>query len=638
MRPQSNIDSNDISSSEEYFTQFLLSFRSPPNNNGSTSPGDNVKHAVIRRERGSDGSFKYRCGKLGPTADLNQILKDISGILSSGLKFDQIVPSAIPLFDSSHGKNDVHNYSKRDIYSLVDANHRLHTAIYMYLPTLLNNVMVDPRLSRKFSVDNFDDVEDDEISVGSGDTASSVPDKFEGLMLEESAEEYELEKSDSGYHDVSYTVLRFLSWKRFLVQSVPLMFLFEIFVSNDLDFRCYLMYNMVPVEQSIYHMFQSMIISELYNTSVFYSVQTVILLEDIFEGDTKEYKYESMLQLFAPVLRFLMVSEEKLIKTMLIPPFSSSMMRQNRNNCGLTWYYGNTYRDREALVVEAMLQRFLRNASPMAVKVNASTNGLASGSAESVWMMDCVETNILIPTMGQFLAHLDEFLNQPIEESSKNEDLDYLEEKSDPFYEVEGESTMEDSVPADTLSNKIRENLERRKNQQLFYRDSVVGDTLKKITSPLDNLFSFQPTNTNNRSVPTNGAVTATNQDPHHGVTISHDKKMLQLLSIVKDILCHSNFPYYPYSTIKSMGEEVVSSNNISVDMAQRVITLLYRHKSLRQFVKPAELAFLSNISYYKYVDLWEVKAAADEIMGARELLTLGRHVYRSPPVEVTSL
>jgi hypothetical protein len=625
-----------VDNSEVHFTQFLLSFRSAPStNNGSTSPpGDLVKHAVIRRDRGIDGKFNYRCGKLGPTGELLQILKEISGILSSGLKFEQIAPSAIPLFDSTDTLNSV-KFSKRDVLSVVDLNKHFHGSLQNYLPTLLNNLIVDPRFNRTLSVGGLDELIHDDDSDASGDTADTAPDRFEGLIAEENIEEYQLENTESGYHEICLTLLRFLCWKKFLLQSLSLLFILEIFAFNDDQLYQLLTQSTSYLDRSIHDVFQTTILPELYNSSVFFSVQTLVELEEVFGDESKEYKYELILQLISPFIKFLNLSEERLIKAMLIPPFSASVMRQNRNNCGLMWYYANSYRDRESLVVEAMLQRFLRSMSPLAVKINANTNGLSGGYADSVWVMDCVETNVLIPTMGQFLAHLDEFLSQPLTESNQDDSEYFEENKVDPFYEVDGEET-ETVSPGETLSEKIRQNLERRKNRQLFYRDSVVGETLKKLTSPLDTLFHFQPTDTSNRNVPVVSSNSVfTNYESHTG-PVTHDKKMLQLLSIVKDILCNSDFPYYPYSTSKSLTDEALGSNNISVDMAQRVITLLYRHKSLRQFIKPADLAFLPSISYYKYVDLWEVKAISEENTG-RELVTLGRHVYRTLPIEVSA-
>ena len=80
LRPNFEKSAAAISSgNEEYFNQFLLSFRTSTVK-GNANQSELVKHAVIRREKAPSSDtktikFHYRCGKLGPETSLMDILR-----------------------------------------------------------------------------------------------------------------------------------------------------------------------------------------------------------------------------------------------------------------------------------------------------------------------------------------------------------------------------------------------------------------------------------------------------------------------------------------------------------------------------------------------------------------------------------
>lgn len=87
LSPSGDTISNRSTSSSPPISQLVLSFKLPNDNNANQTQEATIKHAVIRREQTIPtladltpsskeiSHYTYRCGKLGPTTSLYQLLR-----------------------------------------------------------------------------------------------------------------------------------------------------------------------------------------------------------------------------------------------------------------------------------------------------------------------------------------------------------------------------------------------------------------------------------------------------------------------------------------------------------------------------------------------------------------------------------
>lgn len=222
----------------------------------------------------------------------------------------------------------------------------------------------------------------------------------------------------------------------------------------------------------------------------------------------------------------------------------------------------------------------------------------------------------------------------------------------------------------DSLSTKILQNLKqvRGKHQALFHpsraaqsSSSALSSThqqnLNMKMSPL-HLLTLLSSSKGISSAPTS---------PTSPTSASYDKIAMQLLHVILSILKHppnttpsgknavsvsgasSRFQHYPYISNNSTSSgnsnqapestavtSTNGSNNLSVDLAQRILTLYYRHRGVRQVHKLPEIAFLATTPFYKYIDMWEVKIV-NELNELQDSAVLGRHLYKPLPTTTSS-
>jgi hypothetical protein len=747
---------------EDSVSQFLLSFR-VADNEKVRSPNELVKHAVIRRETlpcipGTDiPVYQYRCGKLGPASSLTQILKDISTIVSAGLRFEPVVPPALPCLEvvtapsdeattgpelSSYSLTDSITAKREKLLSILDCNSILHRKLIVGLPSLLSSVSITPKKSKSKNSGFGSPLEnnekqglnnDDDSSVGGTMPSDSDSDSDSGIPMSPSGGQqtgstapttekerfralrrrgghtnvvWALREKEGDFRDVFASLLRSLAYKRFLVQSVDLLFLQEISrrpleslnsgnvqENKDHCLRCSFpqeISNITQVDSTserdplFWRLFQSLLLPALHHSALFYSAQSLLSLP--IHSICSEYSM--MFKLSLPILSFVSRGEDRLWRGLIVPPLSQNIVRECREKSGLSWFFANTYRDRESLIVESLLQRLFCGLKPKAIKKDREK--------EILWVVDCVETEEFLTALSQCLMHLDEVFSQQLSSPRSSHDIDgpYSPVKRHADFDSKafGNSNQTDDV--DTLEHGERKTEEDididdgkgqqqlsksfsfrggLRSQRLFH-DERVAEALKHVSTPLDRLFHSAelpmrsllsqgllfPSDMNEKAaVPVPHSVRANqdvssffrNYEDISGTTL-HDKKTIQLLSITQDLLSNSRFPFYPYTTAHTAIAHVVSastpsvlmphsedatrsgSNNLSVDMAQRVITLFYRHKALRQVVKSNDIAFLSSSSFYKFVDPWEVSPVrTDNINGnnvnGRDSVLLGRRSYR---------
>lgn len=205
-----------------------------------------MKHAVIRRERnpeyhlheskdlipakGSKASkkvmsvniskYQYRCGKLGPTNSLLDILYAISNIISDNLLFVPVVPSFLIHDDSGSlpakvSNKTVEDNSQDNTAEYFDINYQLWRRIKETLPRMVNTVEIGSSSSsstsyRKTRIGQNPQIHDIYTYIATANSSkkymySSVNERYQGKTsqmekkeIEENDEFDDLDDSSSG--------------------------------------------------------------------------------------------------------------------------------------------------------------------------------------------------------------------------------------------------------------------------------------------------------------------------------------------------------------------------------------------------------------------------------------------------------